>query len=316
MIILCYHSISGPTEDRIDPTIIVSPSNFEDQLEFLADSGHVISMGDYLDAMRSGRPLPKNSAVLTFDDGYKDNWTTAFPLLKKFGFPATFFLATDLVGAPQPKWEDRIACFIQRSKAPCLSLGLQTGMTSIDLSEPRARYRAINHLIGLLASYEPARREHVLDAIREQSGAETGDLAGVMMSWDDARKIAATPGMTIGAHTVTHPHLSHSSDDQIYDEVVLSRQVIEKQVGAAVRFFCYPYGDFDDRVVRQLQAANYECAGTLVYGSNTLRTDPFRLKRIQAPNTNGMSMRIGLQLRGSWFGEQLKQAYNLVNRLS
>jgi len=314
ILILCYHSISEPGEDRIDPTILVSPANFEEQLAFLAASAHVISLGDYVDALRSGQTLPRNAVVLTFDDGYRDNWATALPLLKKFGLPATFLLATDYIGTGQPKWEDRLTALIRRAACESLSLELQQGPVTLDIQDEKLKLRAIARLIGLLSGCEPSWRERVLGEIERQAGADTGDFGQVMMSWNQAREIAATPGMTIGAHTVTHPHLSGLSDDQIRDEVVDSRQVIERQIGQPVRYFCYPYGDFDDRVVRSLQAAGYECAGTLQYGSNTLKTDPFQLKRIQTPNENGLRLRIGLQLRGSWFGEQLKQAYNRVYR--
>lgn len=314
ILILCYHSISQPTEDRIDPSIIVSPTNFEEQMAFLAASTHVISLADYVEAQHSGRSLPRNAIVLTFDDGYRDNRTTALPLLQKFGLPATFLLATDYIGAG-PKWEDRLTGMIQRSQCDKLTLELQTGQMIFDIPNQKARRKAIVRLLGLLSGYQPSQRTQALDQLAAQSGADTTDFDQVMMSWDQAREIAATPGMTIGAHTVTHPHLARISDDQIREEVITSKQVVEKQIGKPVRFFCYPYGDYDSRVIRSLKDAGYECSGTLVYGSNTLKSDPFQLKRVQVPNLVGSRLRVGLQLRGSWFGEQLKQAYNLVNRL-
>jgi len=314
MLILCYHSISESTEDRIDPSIIVSPANFEKQLASLADSAQVISMADYAEALHSGRSLPKNAVVLTFDDGYRDNWATALPLLRKFGFPATFLLATDYIGGG-PKWEDRVTGMLHRSKHETVTLDLQTGRMTFDTQDQKARGKSIVRLLGMLSRYQRSRREQVLADLAAQSEADTADFDQVMMDWDQAREIAATPGMTVGAHTVTHPNLTRVPDDQVQEEVVTSKQVVEQQIGQPVRFFCYPYGDYDDRVIRSLKAAGFECAGTLFYGSNTLRTNPFQLKRVQAPDENGSRWRIGLQLRGSMFGEQLKQAYNLVNRL-
>jgi peptidoglycan/xylan/chitin deacetylase (PgdA/CDA1 family) len=315
MLVLCYHSISESTEDRIDPSIIVSPVNFEKQLAFLAASAQVISLADYVDALHSNRPLPRNAVVLTFDDGYRDNWATALPLLRKFGLPATFLLATDYIGKG-PKWEDRLTGLIHRSTGETVTLDLETGRITIDIRDERAKHKAIIRLLALLSRCQPSRREQVLAELHAQSHADIADFAQVMMTWDQAREVAAAPGMTIGAHTVSHPHLNRVPDDQVREEITASKQTVEEQIGKPVRFFCYPYGDYDARTIRSLQDNGFECAGTLFYGSNTLKTDPFQLKRIQAPNENGLRLRIGLQLRKSRFGEQLKQAYNLMIHLA
>jgi peptidoglycan/xylan/chitin deacetylase (PgdA/CDA1 family) len=88
----------------------VSPQKLEDELRYLSENGyHTISMAAYLDAAAHGAALPEKSVVLTFDDGYRDNYDTAFPLLKKYGMTGTFFIVTGLVGYPAYMTWDQIA---------------------------------------------------------------------------------------------------------------------------------------------------------------------------------------------------------------
>jgi peptidoglycan/xylan/chitin deacetylase (PgdA/CDA1 family) len=99
--ILMYHHIdvAGPTADAIRRDLSVSPANFAEQMIYLARNGyHALSLADLVDYMATGKPLPPNPVVLTFDDGYLDNFTKAFPVLRSSGFTGTFFIITDFVG--------------------------------------------------------------------------------------------------------------------------------------------------------------------------------------------------------------------------
>jgi len=95
-----YHYISVPPADadvyRRD--LSVTPERFESQLKYLADTGyHTVTLDDLLYALTQGRPLPPRPIILTFDDGYEDNYTNAFPLLRKYGMVGEFFIITDFV---------------------------------------------------------------------------------------------------------------------------------------------------------------------------------------------------------------------------
>ncbi len=103
--ILMYHYISVPPPDadiyRLD--LSVTPDNFAAQMAYLADQGyHPIRVQDLTDYLLNGTPLPPKPIVLTFDDGYADNYANAFPVLKKFKFPATFFVITQFVDDKKP----------------------------------------------------------------------------------------------------------------------------------------------------------------------------------------------------------------------
>jgi peptidoglycan/xylan/chitin deacetylase (PgdA/CDA1 family) len=103
--ILMYHHVDERWQEW---KLSVSPASFARQMEFLkAHRYRVLSLGEYVDLLRSGRPIPKKSVVITFDDGYDNNFTEAFPVLKKMEFPATIFIQVDGVGRKgYMTWDD------------------------------------------------------------------------------------------------------------------------------------------------------------------------------------------------------------------
>ncbi len=105
--ILMYHYISDPPQgaDAVRRDLSVAPALFESHLQYLQDAGyHVINLDDLLQYLTTGRPLPEKPVILTFDDGYVDNYENAFPLLQKFGLVGQFFLITDFVDAGRPEY--------------------------------------------------------------------------------------------------------------------------------------------------------------------------------------------------------------------
>ncbi len=133
--ILMYHHIDvpPPNADRIRYNLSVPPDLFEAHLRFLKEAGYTpITLDDLLYHLTRGRPLPPKAIVLTFDDGYRDNYTYAFPLLKKYSFTATFFIITDLVNQGHPEymtWD-----MVREMRAAGMQFGAH-GRTHIDLSQ-------------------------------------------------------------------------------------------------------------------------------------------------------------------------------------
>lgn len=133
--ILMYHHIAvpPPDADRIRYNLSVPPRLFEAHLRFLKKAGYTtITLDDLIYHLTRGWPLPPKPVIITFDDGYRDNYTNAFPLLRKYGFTATFFLITDLVNHKEPgylTWD-----MVREMKAAGMHFGAH-GRTHIDLSQ-------------------------------------------------------------------------------------------------------------------------------------------------------------------------------------
>ena len=231
-VMVVYHSINEYHVDRIRVPNIVTPTAFEAQIRYLASTGSIISLQEYLDHREDGRPLLRKSIVVTFDDGYKDNLTIAAPILQKYGVPATFFIATGYIGTDKMKWEDQLSCLIRRSKAEAVPLSLPSKDVLFDIGSDKNKFKVIDALVNILGHLNQTERLQVLDEMRRQIKVKCDDQAGIMMNWNDVRQLANTPGFTIGSHTVTHQHLTRIPQKNIskMKSVVLSHRFLTRMV--------------------------------------------------------------------------------------
>lgn len=105
--ILMYHYVSQPPAgaDAYRKDLTVTPERFREHLQYLKETGYtVVTLDDLLYALAQGKELPEKPVILTFDDGYRDNYENAFPVLREMGYPATFFIITDFVTEARPEY--------------------------------------------------------------------------------------------------------------------------------------------------------------------------------------------------------------------
>ncbi len=96
--VVMYHKVERVKGGRNDT---VSPENLRYQLGYMKDRGYrVIPLDEYVAGLRSGKKFDRKTVVLTFDDGYENNWKNAFPVLREFGYPAAVFVPTEQMGQP------------------------------------------------------------------------------------------------------------------------------------------------------------------------------------------------------------------------
>ena len=193
-IFIVYHSINAYSEDRIRIPNIVTPAIFESQIRYLSSMVSIIPLKEYLAHVKEGKPLLKKCAIITFDDGYKDNLTIASPILQKYGVPATFFIATGYIGTNKIKWEDRLSCLIRRSKAEVISINLPTSEMSLNITSKKGKFKAINTMVNALGHLNQSEREQILNELEKQLNVKCSDQADVMMTWNDVRRLADTQG--------------------------------------------------------------------------------------------------------------------------
>src|SRR5262245_16402465 len=144
--IVRFHSVSRPADGTgrwIAPNICVSPEVFDRQIAFLARRYRVISMDDLLEALLSGQPLPTNAAIVTFDDGYRDNYDVAFPILRRHGVPAIFYVTTGALEGGEPLWPSEIRHLVHAASS---SISGPFPAGRYDLASPALRERAAREL--------------------------------------------------------------------------------------------------------------------------------------------------------------------------
>lgn len=237
--IVRFHSVSSADDDThrwVAPNICVSPWVFEHQIAFLARRYRCISMDELLEALLSGQPLPRNAAVVTFDDGYRDNYEVAYPILRRHRVPAIFYLATGALQGGEPLWPSEIRCLVHVAGAR-ISGPFPAGR--YDLSSPALRERAARELKQWLVALPTWERQNAMRELRRRVATDPTFLRDGMMTWAQVREMRAG-GMLFGAHTVTHPLLPSIPLGEAREEIVGSKQALEAELGESALHFSYP----------------------------------------------------------------------------
>lgn len=258
ILILTYHRFSE--HPRSEMTDVAS---FGEQLQYLRAHYTIVPLSAVERHLTDGAPLPCAPAVITIDDGYRDAYEIAFPILRRYGAPATLFAATDFIDGKNWLWTDKLR-YIE---------------AQLNGSAFRLDARRMN-----------AELKRMPDEQRERRIAEISNEAGVTLpslpppdcqpiTWSQAREMAAG-GIEIGSHTVTHPILPYVDGEQLARELRQSRIRIAEMLDREVTAFCYPNGDYNAKVRDEVARAGYRVAVTAEVGLNGGSIDPFALRRI------------------------------------
>ena len=286
IVMVGYHRVvedfTGEVQRSI-PGTLVSRETFRRQLEEAHRAGYELaSLPDALDVLGGRRRTRRDLFVVTFDDGYRDVYDNAFPVLKALGVPAALYVASGYVGTDRHFAHDRLfhllRLAVERRHRPIYDgLPAETPL----LLEPVLRgARPSEALDGFISRVPTAVLEATITGLARQLG-ESPDIAHpgcAVMGWDEVRRMAAA-GVTLGAHTVNHAVLTLETPEQAGEELAQSRAEIERQVGGPVLDFAYCNGWYSDALVALLVRHGYRSAITTEDRVNRVGGDPFALKR-------------------------------------
>lgn len=287
LLILMYHSVGKP--NFLGPALRVSAENFSAQIDYLLRYFQIVPLESAVETLRRGAALPKNAVALTFDDGFRDNYETAFPILKERRCPATIFVAADPVLHKRSLWTYKVLFWIENSRVERLEFTpdefARSSPTIFDLTTRRRRRRASSAILSWLCRVAPARRTRLLEEIAEKLdlGHDADPYDQLPMLTDEQLREMAEAGITIGSHTVTHPALPALSRDDALRELTESKALLESEIGRPVSLFAYPFGEFEHfnaEIQALVGAAGYKAACTTIRGVNQTETNPLSLLRI------------------------------------
>lgn len=277
-LILNYHRIAdGPAADGSD-LWSATVEELDDQLRYLSANLEVVGPAGLGRTRRAARQV-----MLTFDDGYRDSYELAYPLLRRHGVPATFFIATGFIDRPRPAWWDEIAWMVKRSD-PSYIAGLHASKDLAALEKETARQEAIERLVTRYKELPTAQTEPFLNSIAEQTGSGRCEenSADTWMTWEMIRELEGA-GMSIGGHTVNHPILARMPPEQQREEVRGCALRLHEELGIQMEWFAYPVGlpeTFDEHTKTCLRDAGVKLAFSFYGGYPRRRVhDPYDIKR-------------------------------------
>jgi peptidoglycan/xylan/chitin deacetylase (PgdA/CDA1 family) len=269
LLILTYHSIKSEKEVKTVRNA-VAQARFREQMGWLSAQYRCVTLAEAFDEwIQFGRINPR-TAVVTFDDGFANNYENGLPILKEFGIRATFFVTTGFLGTNSLPilTEARILLQVAGQRKILLnSNDIERTYQRLKL----ARKQEIKEIVKRLHEKIP-HCDCLIDRERQP-----------YMSVDQLQDIVKD-GHEIGSHTVTHLPLIGLTQDERDKEIGESRRVLEDVLSIEVSSFCYPYGIFNTDVANQVRQSGYRCSVSTAWGLNYDLIDPYRLSRIEGPN--------------------------------
>lgn len=213
---------------------------------------------------RLERPGKRRFVVFTFDDGYRDNLTHALPIFREFGVPFAVNITTGFISRSEPVWWYVIERVLAaRQSAEFQACGEKWNFAwSVDV---QGRDTMLQILARKIRAFGPAARNEFVQAMCAVADVDAKQVGEeLILSWNEAKKLADDPLVTIGAHTVTHCQLSALTQEEVRRELAESRRVLETELGRSVNHLAYPFGGKSAAGPREYEIAK-ECGyGTAV----------------------------------------------------
>ncbi len=273
--ILLYHRVLTEKElgqDFIQPGMYVRRDAFEMQMLFLKKHFQIVSLQDLLALWKGNKwDNSKRYSVVTFDDGWRDNYLYAFPILQKHSIPATIFLPTALIGTNQRFWPDVLSNLLvyyysanvpQEKKNAIATLWHRHSWT--DKLDGRNVEDRIDLLIEHCKELSDEERNEIIGEMTAILGLTIGGERA-LLTWGEVKEMS-NKGISFGSHSCTHKILTKYPVTVVKREIQDSSMPLQKEGINYVPVFCYPNGDYNQEIARQVQAAGYLAAVSTHFG--------------------------------------------------
>jgi peptidoglycan/xylan/chitin deacetylase (PgdA/CDA1 family) len=272
--IIMYHRIGFNKYEWSQPVLDLAA--FDRQLAYLKKYFTVLPLQELADRNKE-RELPVRAIAVTVDDGYKDFYQYAYPLLSKYNLPATIFLTAGHINGDKLFWWDRIRYYITHCQAATIELS-DVGM--IHLERDLQRKQACEYLINKMIVIDDQKKKNLLQQLKEETRVEEprGIAKELILNWQEVRQMSAN-GIEIGAHTMTHPILTNLSLQEAEHEIVLSKNEIENKIQTPVHSFAYPNGIYNSSIRSIVNMYGFKCAVIVGERLVDFRDNSFELPR-------------------------------------
>ena len=285
-LILNYHGVI----DKVDFNYSINhmdAEQFEHQIKFLSANFNILQQEEFLFNYLNDKPSKKKSLLLTFDDGYENNFKFAYPILKKYNAPATIFLISSLIDTKNPTWYDLIdnTKYVfnnQKHSAETIKLGAELGI----------KYQKEifhNDLKKYLKDQSTNEKNEIIEKYLNIIGLNSMDNIDEkywkILSSEQILKMQQSGLISFGSHTVNHPNLDQIIKDEVELELKNSKSKIENILGKKINTIAFPDGAYNESVKKMTKEAGYTNLFAVNYRCESDRHDTSILNRYSISNT-------------------------------
>ncbi|MEL6404290.1 MAG: polysaccharide deacetylase family protein [Chloroflexota bacterium] len=284
--VLNYHRIADVNDPNFvgyAPNVSCDVDMFERQIAWAKDEFNIISLDTLRANVKDGAVLPEKPLLITFDDGYLDNYTAAFPVMQKYDVPAVIFLMTSrMEKTHELAWWAACAEIFKRTQHTHATLPI-IGERTFDTT--RRKSAISNEMIRALKFVPEAEKLSHIATLKEQLEVNFTLDKPIFCNWEQVRELVAG-NVACQPHTHTHPIMTRISRQQVHHELATSKALIEEHTDQTAYAFAYPNGtrdDFDETTMEVLRELDYELAFTLEVGpmrASAIPKNPLAIKRV------------------------------------
>lgn len=312
--VLAYHRINDELFDPLN--LNIKTENFEKQIRLLKQKFNIVSFEKAVDMIQNKDSIPKNTIVVTFDDGFADNYINAFPLLNKYGVPVTIFLCVEAVNSQQVLWFQQIINAFYQTSKKTLELEIGGKLREFRISSITQKYHIAREIVLLSKKLLLPKRRQLVEQILSKLEINLKDieLNNEMLKWTQVREMDQK-GITFGSHGMGHSILTKLGEPELFKEIHDSREIIERELDKKIIYFAYPNGgneDLNKNIKNMIREAGYVSACTLIQGYNKKYDDLFEVKRFCV--TTGMSNNINNKFSIGLFHAELAGVFDLFRK--
>lgn len=288
LLILMYHRVlpaDHPDRATEQPGMYVSPQTLAMHLDVLKEHFTLLQLDEWIERTAQKRTVPARACAITFDDGWRDNYVHAYPILRQAAAPATIFLVADLVGTRYSFWPNILARVLTRNDPEAISRLPRWVVELVTAAQAGSAHCGAldsKQIDAIICQCKAARSDaDMLAMLRGLADSDAApDVQRDLMSWSEIKELQDSGLVRFGSHTRRHSRLSGAwAADALHDEVIGSRGAIQQQLGLVPRTFCYPNGDTSQQAIAVVRSA-YLGAVTTARGWNGVRSDRCLLNRV------------------------------------
>ncbi|MFM7768817.1 MAG: polysaccharide deacetylase family protein [Bacteroidota bacterium] len=288
ILILNYHGVVSEADFGISVNHM-SVADFDKQIRYFSNNFNILSLDDFIKISNGELDVPdRKSILITFDDGYENNFTHAYPVLKKHKAPAVIFPVMGLTGSSMPSWYDAID--ITKYK---LTDANKTAKLSSLAKEFGLTFRSMEYLHELtegMKNLTPTQKHEFIEKYLDITGREFQQDTSKFQYWkmlneSQIKQMSDDGLVAFGSHTVSHPNLDRIPIETAIQEIQQSKNKLETITGKPVKSIAFPDGGYNDEIKKHVIESGYEVMFSVTPKCQSDQSDKTIFRRFSVPNT-------------------------------